>query len=184
MDLTMSDVACVGEDKLMAHILDCVAALVGKQRVRVALKQPLTLTPNGEALTAEQQVAHNKVFQAALASLACGLMHDGAIADAEQSAAVRELSRAFPSAAKQTDGRGWLPLHWAVVAATGHYGVTEADVKAVYEVNPLVLCRHHMVNHNGSDFVGLTPSHLLCTLEMTEQTKALVRFFSVVYDER
>ena len=74
----------------MAHILDCVAALVEKQRVRVALKRPLKLAENGDALTAEQQVAHNKVFQAALASLACGLTHDGATADAEHTCKIYE----------------------------------------------------------------------------------------------
>ena len=86
--------------------------------------------------------------------------------------------KAFPDRDKLTDGRGWLPLHWAVAAATGEqqHGVTEADVKAMYGLDPLALCRHHLMK--SIDGFGYTPSHLLCTLETTERTKALVRFFS------
>ena len=42
------------EEKMMTHILDCVAALAEKQRARVSQEKPLTLTPDGAALTLEQ----------------------------------------------------------------------------------------------------------------------------------
>ena len=77
------EVVNLDEDKMMAHILDCVAALAEKQRVQVALKKPLVLSVDGEVqeLGSEQQAARNKVFQAALALLAGGLTHDGAAED-------------------------------------------------------------------------------------------------------
>jgi len=123
------------EDQMMLHILECVAALVEKQRVRVASKKQLILSTHGVAVevTAVQQAARNKVFQAALALMAGGMTHDGADAIG-QSQAVRQLSDAFPGVCKMYDGRGWLPLHWAVVAAGEPCGVTTADVKAVYSM--------------------------------------------------
>ena len=169
------------EDKMMLHILDCVAALAEKQHARVALKKPLNLVPEGgEALTAAQQASRNKVFKAALGLLAEGLTHDGVEGGGGAAAAARELAWAFPNSAKNADGRGWLPLHWAVVAAastteaaSGQYGVTEADVKAVYTLDPSALCRHHLEEDVGYRF-GFTPSHLLCMGPTTEQTKALL----------
>ena len=108
------EVANLDEEKMKAHILDCVAALAVKQRACTALKKPHRLTPDGEALTAVQQAARNKVFVAAACLLLEGLT--GTIVDDGRStAAVRELSMAFPD--KLTYRRGWLPLQWAVAAA-------------------------------------------------------------------
>ena len=82
-----------------------------------------------------------------------------------------------------------LALHWAVVAvAAGKHedGVTAADVKAVCGLDPPALCRHHLkfardypyeVSLHNPD-CGFTPAHLLCMLETTERTKALVRYIS------
>ena len=192
------EVGRLDEEMLMVHILDCVAAVAEKQRVRVALKKPLTLTPDGEALTSEQQASRNKVFKAAFSLLAEGLTHDGGAVDGKAvddgRRAARELAWAFPDIAKQTDRRGWLPLHWAVAASAagaggGPYGVTEADVKAMYSLDPQALCRRHMEKDAGHPIFansrfggtpGFTPSHLLCMGTTTEQTKSLLGYFSAV----
>jgi len=190
------EVGRLNEDKMMAHILDCVAAVCEAQRARVALKKPLKMSKDGEALTPEQQAARNKVFRAALSLAAEGLTHDGAAIDGDRgNAAVRQLMHAFPNKSRAKGGRRWLPLHWAVVAATAtssqQHVVTEADVKAVYGVDPAALCRHHLecetydVREASSQayicksLYGLTPAHLLCLLETTERTKALVRYFAI-----
>ena len=56
-------------------------------------------------------------------------------------------------------------------------------MKAVYAMDPLALCRHHMDDHLNHCYdgngVGCTPSHLLCLAMMTESTKKLVLFFSL-----
>ena len=183
-----NEVDRLDEDKMMLHILDCTAALAEKQRVRVALKRPLKTKPDGEALTPEQQASRNKVFKAALGLLADGMMHDGndgsndAVDGEKRNVAALKLVPNFPDAKKQTDGRGWLPLHWAVAAYVGAGdkpdGVTEADVKAVYALDPLALCRYEVAL--AFTLSGFTPAHLLCMEATTEQTKSLVRYFSVL----
>jgi hypothetical protein len=66
------EVMNLDEEKMMVHVLDCLAALAEKQRVRVALEKPLLLSDEdgAPALTAAQQAARNKVFKAALALVA------------------------------------------------------------------------------------------------------------------
>jgi len=129
------EVMNLDEEKMMVHVLDCLAALAEKQRVRVASEKPLLLSDEDDApaLTAAQQAARNKVFKAALALVAGGLTHDGADKDEdERSPAVRQLAFAFPDKDKMEDGRGWLPLHWAV-AASGEQlgGAAGGDVRGV-----------------------------------------------------
>ena len=174
------------EEKMKVHLAVCQALLTEKRRLCVKWKRPLKPMPNGLPPTVEQQAALNKVFDAALTMLAEDREHDGGGAEADgRSTAVRHLSRAFSSALELMDGRGWLPLHWAMVAAAGElHGVTEADVKAIYDTDPLALHRHHVVlpsNLRADDYdIGFTPSHLLCMFETTERTKSLVRFYSVL----
>ena len=180
------EVMDLDEEKMMAHILDCVASLAEKQRVRVAVGKPLLLSKDKDApaLTAAQQAVRNKVFRVALGLLAEGLTHDGA-AKVGRSEAVRQLALAFPDDGKLTDGRGWLPLHWAVAAAVGgeRHGVTAADVEVMYSVDPLALCRLHCLSarrlYSHTNETGATPAHLLCMEATTEQTQGLVRFFSM-----
>ena len=87
------------------------------QRARVAAKKPLKQAPDGDALTAAQQTARNKAFMAALTAIADGLTYDGAGSGEDaRSDAVQRLLYAFPDNNNQDDGRGWLPLHWAVAS--------------------------------------------------------------------
>ena len=180
--LTSHDVERLDEEKMMARALDCLAAVCEAQRVRVARKQQLKLQDDGAALTSEQQVARNKVFRAALNVVADGLTHDGAAA-ATRRFSMRRLLRAFPDVGKLTDGRGWLPMHWAVIAHENDSDVTEADVMCVYETDPMALRKHHLVGINDEEpkkhYFGFTVAHLLCGLEMTARNMSLVRHFSL-----
>ena len=61
--------------------------------------------------------------------------------------------------------------------------MTEADVKSVYETDPMALRRHHLVAVTDTEAavgnVGYTAAHLLCGLEKTATIMSLVRHFSL-----
>jgi ankyrin repeat protein len=182
-ELTIDDVGRLDVEKMMARALDCVAAVCEAQRVRVELEQPMTLREDGEALTPEQQEVRNKVFLEALKAVAKGLTHDGGELD-WQPWSKRQLLRAFPDSGKLADGRGWLPMHWAVAMDEGgESGVTEADVMCVYETDLMALRKHHLLTVRATDVsdwtFGYTAAHLLCGMEMTQRNMSLVRHFSV-----
>jgi len=165
-------------DKMMTRALDCLAAVCEAQHLRFLFKKPLQLLhASGFTPTSEQQVSRNKVFRAALNAVAKRLTHDGSERN--------DLLRAFPDSSKLADGRGWLPLHWAVVAGEDEESdVTEADVMHVHESDPENLRKHHLDPVTVTDAegaagkFGYTPAHLLCNMEMTERNMSLVRYFS------
>jgi len=176
-ELTINDVGRLDEEKMMARALDCLAAVREIQRVRVALKEPLKLREDGDALTPEQQAARNKVFRAAMNTVATGLTHDGAERD-DPGFPITQLLRAFPDSDKLKDGRGWLPMHWAVVADGDKVSdLTEADVMTVYKMDLMALREHHILI--ADPHLGYTPAHMLCGLEMTEKNMSLVRLLSL-----
>ena len=176
-------ISAVDEEKMMARVLDGLAAVCEMQRVRVALRKPLELREDGDALTPEQQAARNKVFLAALNTVAKGLTHDGAPERDDPSFSMKHLLGAFPDSRKLTDGRGWLPMHWAVVADEDkESNVTEADVMAVYEADPTALRHHHLaitVTDEKKETTCYTPAHMLCGMEITEKNMSLVRQLSM-----
>ena len=137
------DYSAVDEDKMMVHILDCLAALGHAQRHRVDCSHA------EDSATAEVLAARDRVFKAALGVMVAALLpsdSEAAVAhDIDGSANGRNVDlvlQAFPDASKQVggfptkvdlprcshffacslslqhDGRSWLPLHWAVALAT------------------------------------------------------------------
>ena len=167
-DITLLDV-----EKMKTLIMDCVAALGIVQKEMARTKQPLKLTKDGEPLTKEEQDASNKVFVASLSTMATAMILDSCDVPKQSNSLIR-LLRAFPDYSKQMDGRGWLPLHWAVI--TDESSVSEDDVKAVYTSDPMALQRYH---RNDSTFYGYTPAHLLCMQSVTQRNMSLIQYFSV-----
>jgi len=170
-ELEIDDIGRLDEEKMMARALDCLAAVCEAQCVRTALQQPLKLQEGGDVLTSEQEATRNKVFRIALKAVATGLTHDGTSERDDLGYFSDQLLRAFPDSGKQTDGRGWLPMHWAVVADGDKASdVTEADAMTLYKTDPMAMRKHHL-----TDASGYTPAHMLCGLEMTEKNMSLVR---------
>ena len=110
-DITLLDVS-----KMKAHILDCAAALSLVEQERIRQDKPLILQEGEQPLTTETQAALNRIFTTVAT---CVL--DQSV-EPSDNFGVEQLMRAFPDDSKLTDGRGWLPLHWALVID----GVTEA----------------------------------------------------------
>ena len=185
---------------MMAHILDCYAALCATQQWRVYNK-PFNRKPSKS--DANTQQAKNKVFKTAMSMMSTGLTYDGAESSEFDNAFSKMLTTnhhpdqytvsVFPDDSKQSDGRGWMPLHWAAIAfdtAEGDlHGLTEEDVRLVYASDPLALQRYHKyneVNVDGEDVEGnctgiqrYTPTHFLCMQPMTKKRTSLLRYFSI-----
>ena len=173
------DITLLDESKMKTHILDCVAALGIVQQELVGQEQPSILRGGEQSLAKEQQEASNKVFKASLSITATAMLHDGTDVP-EQCNSVDRLLRAFPDESKQTDGRSWLPLHWAVVV--GEKSLIEENVKAIYTSDPMALQRHHLEGSSVDD-MGFTPAHLLCMQEMTTRNMSFIRHVSICNEQ-
>ena len=168
------DITKLDQVKMKAHILDCVAALGLVQQEFVSQKLPLVLNEGEQPLSAQAQLISNTVFtNVAMSVLLTTLTSEGA-KKPKRSQSVKELLRSFPDESKLTDGRGWLPLHWA--ATTNSLEV--ADMKVLYASDPLALQRYHQEGTDKND-TGYTPAHLMCMQEMTNRNMSLVQHFSI-----
>ena len=193
------DVSLLDEDKMMAHILDCYASLCSAQQYRVQNKRP-------SRLDAKTQQAKNKVFKTAMSLMSTGMTHDGSESPSISHAISKMIttsqwdditddrcSNVFPDDLKQTDGRGWMPLHWASIGLDtpegNVHGLTEDDVHLVYASDPLALQRYHKYNEAGvdgqdqesncTDIQRYTPTHFLCMQPVTTKRTSLLQFFSI-----
>ena len=168
------DVCVFDEDKMMTHILDCYAALCSFQQYRRGREQ-------SNKLDAKTQQAKNKAFRVAMSLMSRGLTNDDAKLPHDTSS-LSKFAKAFPDDTKQTDGRGWMPLHWATLALgtpdADLHGLSEEDVKLIYAIDPLALQRFH----NDTimyDYGRYTPMHFLCMQPVTPMTMSLLRYFSI-----
>ena len=170
--------ACVfDEDTMMTHILDCYAALCSFQQYRGSKKQ-------SKKLDAKTQQAKNKVFKTAMSLMSEGMTNDDAKIPDDTSALSNFLTK-FPNDAKKTDGRGWMPLHWAVLAVGtpvgDFYGLVEEDVKLLYAADLQSLQRFYDAEDDEwteEDQYRYTPAHFLCMQPNTPHTMSLLRYFS------
>lgn len=64
------------------------------------------------------------------------------------------LLRAFPNEQKSTDGRGWLPLHWAAV--TGQVDIN--DVRSIARADPLATVK------GCNQPISANPGHLIAAV--------------------
>jgi hypothetical protein len=160
------------EDNITTHIFDCLALLAAMQ------KQEQQENP---ADTADARGARNKVFMTAFSIVGKSLLEIDNDQTPRKNTAIDQLLEAFPVAEWgeliDVGRKGWLPLHWAVVLASSEqYSVTEADVKALYALDPTAMQAKH-VDIEGSK--GFTPAQLLCMSPVTQCSMQLVRSFSL-----
>ena len=174
VDADKYDVTVLDVNKMKALILDCVVAL---GIVQQELVEPLVLQDEEQPLTKETQEASNKVFMSTLSVAVTEFIRDGTEVP-KQSESVAMLLRAFPDESKQTDGRSWLPLHWAVIDEK----ISEGDVKVMYASDPTALQRCHLEG-TDKDNLGFTCAHLLCTQKVTQRNMSLIQHFSICYQQ-
>ena len=163
------------ERKMKAHILDCAAALGFVQQERVRQGKPLIFSEGEQPLSAATQASCNRIFATVVKSvLDQELTYEDAVVTSGNKG-LKCLLRAFPDNSKLTDGRGWLPLHWALITD----GVTEADTKLVYSSDHMAIQKCHLQG-TGMDNLGFTPVHLLCMQGVTNRSMSLVQHFSMI----
>ena len=169
------DITLLDERKMKTLILDCAAALGFVQQERVRQGKPLILREGEQPLTRETQAASNRIFATVAKSiLDQELTYKDALVSSPNEG-MKQLLRAFPDDSKLTDGRGWLPLHWAVVIDN----VTEADMKLVCTSDPMALQQYHQQG-TGLGNLGFTPANLLCMQAITNRNMSLIRNFSKI----
>ena len=168
------DVCVFDEDKMMTHMLDCYAALCSFQQYRGGREQ-------SNQLDAKTQQTKNKAFKIAMSLMSRGMTHDDA-EEQEDTSALSNFVTMFPDDTKHTDGRGWMPLHWAALALGTpegvSHGLVEEDVKLIYAIDPPALQRFHD-SEDDPDRHRYTPVHFLCIQPATPLTMSLLRYFSI-----
>ena len=165
------------EDFVMTLMVDCLTLLAGMQEQ----KQQMDVAANN----AGRRASRNKIFMGALSVVGNSLLKiDGAVQLAHTNAALDQLLGAFsvPSNDKYLaggGGKGWLPLHWAVVLASADlHDVTKADVETLYSLNPMVIQTKHIADR-GFLKKGFAPALMLCMSPVTSCSMELVRLISV-----
>ena len=170
------DVCVFDEDKMMTHMLDCYAALCSFQQYRGGREQ-------SNQLDAKTQQTKNKAFKIAMSLMSRGMTHDDA-EEQEDTSALSNFVTMFPDDTKHTDGRGWMPLHWAALAlgTPEGDGLVEEEVKLIYAIDPPALQRFHdsvKDREDDPDLHRYTPAHFLCIQPVTPFTMSLLRYFSM-----
>lgn len=130
-----ADESIIDIDKMMLHTLDCLGALQS-------------------VLGSYNDRAKSTVFWGAVTTIAeiCMDLISGKMETRHPGAS--HLLRAFPNEAKATDGRGWLPLHWAAV-------IDDMDVNVVREIaraDPLAIVK------GFNQPISANPGHLIAAV--------------------
>lgn len=146
---TSGDEGTLDIDKMILHALDCLGAL--------------------QCVMGQYDASRAKVFWGAVATIAeIGI--DQAIGHVDKRhPGATHLLRAFPNDLKATDGRGWLPLHWAAV--NDHVDVS--DVLNIARADPLATVK------GCNQPISATPGHLIAAVRhpRMEVVRSLYNFY-------
>lgn len=146
---TQADEEQLDIDKMMLHCLDCLGAL--------------------QCLMGRYDTSRGNVFWGAVQTIAeIGLDSGTGHMDMRHPGAMH-LLRAFPNEQKATDGRGWLPLHWAAVTQN----VNVKDVLKIARSDPLAATK------GSNQPISANPGHLICAVRNPnmEVVRCLFNFY-------
>eukprot|EP01038_Epipyxis_sp_PR26KG_P013198 gene13198-17686_t len=131
---SIDDEALLDIEKMMLHCLDCLAAI--------------------QCVQGRYDPARAKVFWGAVETITeIGI--DSTYGHMERRhPGASQLLRAFPTDARPTDSRGWLPLHWAAVTDN----VDVKDVRSIARADPLAIVK-------GVNLpISANPGHLIAAV--------------------
>jgi hypothetical protein len=148
------DLKPLNEDKMRCHILDCLVALCRVQRAK-----------DVDEISHRYESTKRRIFAAAVSLIIDGILNS-------DQHIISSLLESFPDSGKRTDGRSWLPLHFAV--ALGNE-VDEEDIHKLYSNEPLAMRRYHLTEPTESG--AYTPGHYLCM--QTHPNISLIRYLSL-----
>jgi hypothetical protein len=133
------DIFALDEDKIRSHILDCLVALRKVQKEKQSWTyffRKMVAAKKIKDINYQLESAKNRIFASAVKVI----IDDKEPAEGDQNI-LTSLITAFPDNNKMIDGRGWLPLHFAV--ALGHE-ISEEDVRTVYSADPMAMRRYNL----------------------------------------
>jgi ankyrin repeat protein len=150
-------------EKMRCHILDCLVALRRLQREERLLK---IINGNGQ-----YECAKKRIFASAVSMI---LDEEGSI-ESDQNV-LSLLLKPFPDTVKMTDGRSWLPMHFAL--ALGNK-VREEDIHEMHSVEPLLIQRYNLVKPQQVRYniTKYTPCYFLCM--QRNPNLSLIRYLSM-----
>eukprot|EP01031_Cornospumella_fuschlensis_P028697 gene28697-34645_t len=121
-------------DKMILHVLDCLGAL--------------------QCVMGQYDPSRARVFWGAVSTIAeIGIDTTTGHVDKRHPGA-SHLLRAFPNDQRASDGRGWLPLHWAAVIDQAEVN----DVRNVAKADPLATVKGYSLP------VSANPGHLIAAV--------------------
>lgn len=169
-------------ESMRLHILDCLNALLfleAKELQEVKEKLLVNTLQKEIKKRIEESDARQQVFEVAiLMSLKFGGISDSVVSN--ENFIRRQLLEAFPDDSKMSDCRGWLPLHFSVLASSGwyaslpgseddeRYSIEDSVVKTIYGADIRSLETHHLRKDGDMVRVGYTPLHFLCLEEFPD----------------
>jgi ankyrin repeat protein len=134
-------------DKMILHTLDCLGAL--------------------QCVMGRYDTAKAKVFWEAVTTISeIGMDSVTGQMDRRHPGA-SQLIRAFPNDAKATDGRGWLPMHWAAVCDNIDY----EDVRTIAKADPLATVKGY------NQPISANPGHLIAAVRHPD-----MKVVKILYD--
>lgn len=136
-------------DKMMLHAMDCLGAL--------------------QCVMGRYDTSKAKVFWKAIDTIAeIGMDSLTGHMDKRHPGA-SQLIRAFPNDAKATDGRGWLPMHWAAVCDD----IDHEDVRNIAKADPLSTVKGY------NQPISANPGHLIAAVRRPDMkvVKTLYDFY-------
>lgn len=136
-------------DKMILHVLDCLGAL--------------------QCVMGQYDPSRARIFWGAVSTIAeIGIDQATGHVDKRHPGA-SHLLRAFPNEQKATDGRGWLPLHWA--AATDNVDVK--DILSIARADPLATVK------GCNQPISANPGHLIAAVRHPnmEVVRCLYNFY-------
>jgi hypothetical protein len=139
------DMKALDEEKIRCHILDCLVAL---RRVQKKKK-----TININSGDGDYESAKNRVFEAAISMI---MVDEQSVADDR---ILTSLLASLPDDEKMTDGRSWMPLHFAIVLGDK---IKDDDVHRLHSYDPLAMRQYSLNKSFSFDWAGFLPSHFLC----------------------
>jgi len=130
------------EDRLQMHVMDCVGALVFYQRMFDSLN----------VLSDDALCAKRRLFWQTLMQVSSSLAENK-----RTNEALNTVLESFPDEKKATDGRSWLPLHFAVSLEQ----TNPADITTIFLSNTESI-------KEGTDARQINPCHLFAISENSD----------------
>ena len=139
---------------MFMHILDCIGSL---SCIRAYQKKRRSIKDDGHELMSSKY----RVFWQAIREIADREITQEGTAGKEKTASIPDnmalnfVLRCFPDESKRSDGRTWLPLHFAMSLPT----VSLVDVQTLFAVNPASIKTHTREDKK------LNPCHLAAMMK-------------------